>query len=117
MNENTSLTPPHHKLIAFQVASQLLVAVRSLHLGDAHLNDQIKRSARSICLNIGEGAGKVTRADQNRSFAIARGEATELYVALEVAVLEGLLSAAVVTPVLEITARTKMLLSGLLRRR
>ena len=39
--------------------------------------DQSLRQAKSACLNWAEGAGRVTRADKARVFAIARGEAVE----------------------------------------
>ncbi len=35
------------------------------------------RAAKSACLNAAEGAGRVSRADKARAFAIARAEAGE----------------------------------------
>ena len=66
---------PHHKLLAYGVAIQLLEAVRGARIRDAHLRDQAMRAAKSACLNAAEGAGRVTRADKARVFAIARAEA------------------------------------------
>ena len=68
---------PHHKLIAFGVARELLLAVRACHISDAKLRDEALRSSKSACLNTAEGAGRVTRADKARSFAIARAETVE----------------------------------------
>jgi four helix bundle protein len=45
--------------------------------GHAELGDQLRRSARSIPANIAEGAGRATRADGARHYAIARGSAME----------------------------------------
>jgi len=59
---------PHHKLIAYEVAKELLGAVRETHVRDAGLRDQALRSAKSACLNCAEGAGRVTRADKARVF-------------------------------------------------
>ena len=59
---------PHHRLIAFEVANQLLLAVRDAHIRDAKLRDEALRSAKSSCLNTAEGAGRVTRADKARAF-------------------------------------------------
>ena len=39
------------------------------------LNEHAMNSAKSACLNTAEGAGRVTRRDKARAFAIARGEA------------------------------------------
>src|ERR1700684_780501 len=80
---------PHHKLIAFGVAKELLFAVRAAHLRDAKLRDEALRSAKSACLNIAEGAGRVTRADKARAYAIARAETVEAAAAVEIAALCG----------------------------
>ena len=52
--------------------------------GHAHIQDQLKRAAMSIPLNIAESSGKTTRADQRRFFAIARGSAMECAAAIDV---------------------------------
>ena len=49
---------------------------RSLSL-PAHLKDQFARASSSIALNLAEGRGKRTRADQIRFFHIALGSARE----------------------------------------
>ena len=78
---------PHHKLHAFGVAKELLLAVRAADVRDTHLRDQAMRAAQSACLNCAEGAARVTRADKARAFVIARGEAMEAAAAIEIAVL------------------------------
>jgi four helix bundle protein len=80
---------PHHKLHAFGVAKQLLVAVKAADVRDAHLRDQAMRAAQSACLNAAEGAARVTRADKARAFVIARAEAVEACAAVEIAALCG----------------------------
>jgi four helix bundle protein len=80
---------PHHKLHAFGVAKELLLAVRAADVRDAHLRDQATRAAQSACLNCAEGAARVTRADKARAFTIARGEAVESAAAIEIAALCG----------------------------
>ena len=67
----------------------MLVAVRDAHIRDAKLRDEALRSAKGMCLNIAEGAGRVTRADKARAYTIARGEAVECAAALEIAALLG----------------------------
>jgi four helix bundle protein len=68
---------------AFEVAKELLLAVRGAHIRDAKLRDEALRSAKAACLNTAEGAGRVTRADKARAFAIARAETTEVAAAVE----------------------------------
>ncbi|HEX7603856.1 MAG TPA: four helix bundle protein [Polyangiaceae bacterium] len=80
---------PHHKLIAYQVAVELLLAVKAANIRDPKLLDQAARAAKSACLNCAEGAGRVTRADKARVVAIARGEAVEAVAAVEIAALCG----------------------------
>ena len=95
MNDTTSSTAsstpllPHHKLHAFGVARELLLAVLRCSIRDAKLRDEALRSAKSACLNCAEGAGRVTRADKGRAFAIARAEAVEAAAAVEIAALCG----------------------------
>ena len=57
---------PHHKLIAYGVARDLLLAVRAADIRDAKLRDEALRSAKSAALNCAEGAGRVTQADKAR---------------------------------------------------
>jgi four helix bundle protein len=78
---------PHHRLHVFGIARQMLVAVRDAHIRDAKLRDEALRSAKGACLNIAEGAGRVTRADKARAFTIARGETVECAAAIEIAAL------------------------------
>ena len=80
---------PHHRLIAYGVARDLLLAVLACRIRDAKLRDEAVRSAKSACLNCAEGAGRVTRADKARAFAIARAEAVEAAAAVEIAALCG----------------------------
>ena len=80
---------PHHKLIAYQRAVQLAVAVRGAALRDAKLRDQATRAVKGACLNIAEAASRTSPADQARVFAIARGEAMEAVAAVEIGALFG----------------------------
>jgi hypothetical protein len=64
-------TLPHERLIAFQVARKLLLAVSEAKISDPKLRDQALRAAKSTCLNIAEAVGRVGEADKARVFAIA----------------------------------------------
>ena len=89
MKNPTTVYMPHEKLVAYQVACDLVVAVRDAQIRDADLRDQAMRSARSTVLNICEANGRVSMADRKRVFGIARGEATECVGALQLGVLTG----------------------------
>src|SRR5271156_555639 len=106
---------PHRKLVAFTVATELLLAVRDCHIRDAKLRDEALRSSKSACLNTAEGAGRVTRADKARAFAIARAEATEAAAAVEIALLCGDCAEAQAVAVARIASRLVGLLTGLCR--
>jgi four helix bundle protein len=103
---------PHHKLIAFGVATELLLAVRACHIRDATLRDQALRSSKSACLNTAEGAGRVSRADKARVFAVARAEAVEAAAAVEIALLCGDCEASTALAVHPIANRLVALLTG-----
>jgi hypothetical protein len=69
--------PPHrdHKLIAYQVAAELLRLVARIRISDAELRQQARKSAKSALLNVAEGAARQTeRARGGRAFADARLE-------------------------------------------
>ncbi len=47
---------PHHKLVAYRVAVELLLAVKAANVRDAKLRDEATRAAKSACLNAAEVA-------------------------------------------------------------
>ncbi len=108
---------PHRKLVAYQVAEQFLLAVLACSVSDARLREQATKSAKSTCLNIAEGAGRVGRADKARCYAIARGEAIEAAAAVEIAALCGDARAAAAAEVARLADRLVALLTGLCRPR
>jgi four helix bundle protein len=61
--------------------------------GNGVLSDQLKRASLSVPLNIGEGAGKATGADQRKHYVIARGSAMECGAIFDAAVVLKLLDA------------------------
>src|SRR5215467_2768194 len=106
---------PHHKLIAYDVAKQLLVAVRDARIRDAKLRNEALRSAKSACLNVAEGAGRSTRADKARAYTIARAEGGEAAAAVEIAALSGDTIEQASEKVARIADRLIALLTGLIR--
>jgi four helix bundle protein len=106
---------PHERLVAYQVAVELLLAIKAANIRDAKLRDEALRAAKSAILNLAEGAGRVTRADKNRAFAIARGEGLEAFSALETSALLGDAEAADVQRCRPVAQRLYALITGLLK--
>jgi four helix bundle protein len=106
---------PYHRLVAYQVAVELLLAIRAAEIRDAKLRDEALRAAKSAVLNIAEGAGRVSAADKKRAFTIARGEGLEAFAALETAGLAGDVQALHVERCLPLAERLYALLTGLVR--
>jgi four helix bundle protein len=106
---------PHHRLLAYGVALQLLQAVRDAKIRDSYLRDHAMRAAKSACLNSAEGAGRVTRADKARAFTIARGEACEAAACVEIAVAAGDADGAALDAVMALANRFVALATGLIR--
>jgi four helix bundle protein len=106
---------PHHKLHAYAVALKLLDAVRAAKIRDCHLRDNAMRSAKSACLNSAEGAGRVSRADKARAYAVARAEAGEAAAAVEIAVTAGDADANALDAVLAHADQFIAMMTGLIR--
>jgi four helix bundle protein len=106
---------PHHKLLAFGVAMELLAAVRGARIRDAGLREQAMRAAKSACLNAAEGAGRVSKADKARVFAIARAEAGEAAAAVEIAVAAGDAASESLEAVLVHADKFVAMMTGLIR--
>lgn len=115
MNETNSL--PHHTLLAYGVAVELLQAVRACSIRDSTLRDQALRSAKSACLNAAEGAGRTSRGDKARAFSIARAEAGEVAAAVEIAAACGDAGAEPAGEVIRLAGRLCRMLSPLARAR
>ena len=103
---------PHHRLVAYQRALSLLAAVRAADIRDSKLRDEALRAAKGSCLNIAEGAGRVSRGDKARAYAIARGECVEAVAATEIAGATGDAIADVVTIVVELGIELYLMLGG-----
>ncbi len=110
-----ALPLPHHRLVAYQVAIELLALVRDAKLRDAKLRDQAMRAAKSVCLNVAEASGRTSPADKARVFGIARGEALEVAAALEIAQVVGEVDGEVAERGMRVAARLYAVLTGLAR--
>ena len=106
---------PHHRLIAYGVALQLLAAVRAAEIRDTALRTQALNAAKSAVSNTAEGAGRVSRADKARVLGIARGEACEAAAAVEIAEIAGDAKPGSRERVIIIADRLVALLTGFIR--
>jgi four helix bundle protein len=113
--EPPSTLLPHHKLIAYQVALELVKLVGAVRIRDAHLRQQARKSAASSALNAAEGAARRSLADKSRAYAIALAECCETCAAVEIAGALGACSREDVAAVLALGVRLKNLLSRLVR--
>ncbi len=68
---------PHHQLIAYQLALELVKLIARTRIGEAQLRAQARKSAASAALNTAEGAARQTLADKSRAYAIALAECCE----------------------------------------
>ncbi len=109
---------PHHKLIAYQFALELVKLVASIRISNAQLRQQARKSAASAALNAAEGAARQTLADKSRAYSIALAECCECCeccAAVEIAGALGACSAAHVEQVVALGTRLKDMLSRLVR--
>lgn len=78
-----------HRFDAYRLALAFRAhVVRWLPLKRAELSDQLDRASISVVLNLAEGAGRSSRRDQARHYAIARGSAFECLAVLDLLDLE-----------------------------
>jgi four helix bundle protein len=112
---SSSSSLPHHRLVAYGVALELVTLVARVRMGDAQLRQQARKSAASAALNTAEGAARQSRADKSRAYAIALAEACEARAAVEIAVALGACSVADERAVMAVGVRLKNLLSRLVR--
>ena len=113
LKQNTNL--PHHRLIAYQVAVELVRLIADTRIGEAQLRQQARKSAASAALNTAEGAARTSHGDKSRCYAIALAECCEACAAVEIAGALGVCSAPQVERVVALDLRLKDLLSRLVR--
>ena len=106
----------HHKLDAFHVARNALVAgdalIRKLPRGYGPLGDQMRRALLGAYLNLTEAAARDGN-DRRQRFRCARAECNEAAAAVEAAAALGLVGEAEANPVLEDLARLAAMLTRL----
>jgi four helix bundle protein len=80
------------RLDVYRVALEFCALAARIRPASRDLRDQLDRASSSIVLNIAEGVGRESRADQARFFHIARGSALECVGVLDVLRARGTLS-------------------------
>jgi four helix bundle protein len=106
---------PHHNLVAYRLALELVQLVARTRIADAHLRQQARRSASSCALNTAEGAARQTVADKSRAYGIALTECCEACAAVEIASALGACAPAQAEAVVALGIRVKDMLSRLVR--
>lgn len=104
---------PHHELIAYQLALELVKLVARTRSADAQLRARARKSAASAALNSAEGAARQTLADKARAYAVALAECCQACAAVEIAGALGACSPADVEAVLGLGVRLENVLSRL----
>ena len=99
---------------ALQLYQQIGKIVRQFPRGEADLRDQMRRAARSVPFNLGEGVGKRGRA-RAAAYQIALGEAKELIVALDCVEIDELAPREDVGRAQELVDRVAAMLTKLIR--
>ena len=95
--------------IACELATALRTPLETLRKYDKSLEDQIRRAATSVALNVGEGRRRAGR-DQGHLFRIAAGSAAEVATALRIALAWGYLAEADLGPARALLAREEAML-------
>ena len=102
----------HHGLRVWEESVELVKLVHRSPISDAELRNQAQRAAKSVALNIAEGAGQHGGA-RGRHFKIARGSVIEVVAAYEIAAAIG--EAAPAAAVQSLGRGIAAMLTGLIR--
>ena len=102
--------------VARRVALQSYRICDSFPRGHSDLSKQLRRSSKSILLNIAEGIDRDAAGDKRRAFAIARGESIESSAALDLARMLTIADVEAIEATLRDLDRVCAMLSALIRR-
>jgi len=76
---------------AREFRSKLFSTLSTKHKLDRTIQDQLKRAAISIVLNIAEGSGKFSKADKRNFYIIARGSTYEVVAIIDLLFDDGVI--------------------------
>ena len=105
------------KLDVYRCAIELLALTSTIAFpkGLSYVSDQLRRAALSVPLNIAEAAGRNSKADAARHYAIARGSAMECAAILDSLLVLAVLDGPPHAQAIELTARIVAMLTRLCR--
>jgi len=103
------------RLDVYRVALEFLALASRTRPRSPALRDQLGRAAPSIVLNLAEGVGRSTAADQARCFAIARGSALECVAIWDILCAQGVLPGDAHSEGRRLLARVVAMLTRLMR--
>ena len=118
MSSNARRRNDLHKLDVYRCALELYRRIERIvsgfPRGEADLRKQMRRAARSVPFNIGEGVGKKGRA-RAAAYEVALGEAKELIVALDCVEIDELAPLQEVIEAHDLVDRVAAMLTRLIR--
>ncbi|MBP9760655.1 MAG: four helix bundle protein [Candidatus Magasanikbacteria bacterium] len=82
---------------------------------EKHIQDQLKRAALSIVLNIAEGSGKYSKNDKKNFYIIAKGSVNECVALLRILKIEQYISEDLFSALYDLLCSIAKMLSGLIR--
>ena len=102
-------------LDCYQVAKAIAVRVHEARIGDSELRDQATRAAKSTFLRLAEGLANEGAGMRRKYFVEANNSLHEVVAAVDLASAIGAIDAAVAGEVIDLSARLKPMIRGLLR--
>ncbi len=102
-------------LDCYQVAKAIAVRVHEARIGDSELRDQATRAAKSTFLRLAEGLPNDGAGMRRKYFVEANNSLHEVVAAVDLAAAIGAIDAAVAGEVIDLSARLKPMIRGLLR--
>jgi four helix bundle protein len=107
-----------HQLDVYRCALELYMAITRMvdrfPRGEADLRNQMRRAARGVPFNIGEGVGKRGKA-RAAAYEVALGETKELIVALDCVEIDGLVPLEDIVSAQDLADRSAAMLTKLIR--
>jgi four helix bundle protein len=102
-------------LDCYQVAKKIAVRVHEAKIGDSELRDQATRAAKSTFLRLAEGLPNEGVGMRRKYFVEANGSLHEVVAAVDLAAAIGAMSTTAAAEIIDLSARLKPMIRGLLR--
>ena len=102
-------------LDCYRVAKEIAVRVHEAKIGDSELRDQATRAAKSTFLRLAEGLPNEGVGMRRKYFVEANNSLHELVAAIDLAAAIGSIDLAIADEIIDLSARLKPMIRGLLR--